>query len=253
MLAGLFVCSSNSLRPRVLRPQLKRDPLGGDTTRTTMRAPFVALSAGLLACSPSAPPPRMQEASHRDTALMQVVDTTNRKVSEFRIPHIEAHLIFDDGQLSEDIIGEHPWVLWNTIIGEGDATDHQTGVHHPSEATLVRVVVSGPPNRTLPGAKVKLLVVGLGPSDTTIKATVVPPESMQSGAHSVPVTLPGFGAGPSHIVLEADLESFDSTGTQFIPFRLDGTGCEPIKLSAQLITDRPVDSLDADIPFECGE
>jgi len=28
-LANLFVCGSNSLRPRALRPQLKRDPLGG--------------------------------------------------------------------------------------------------------------------------------------------------------------------------------------------------------------------------------
>jgi len=29
-LANLFVCGSNSLRPRALRPQLKRDPLGRD-------------------------------------------------------------------------------------------------------------------------------------------------------------------------------------------------------------------------------
>src|SRR5206468_5810253 len=28
-LASLFVCRSNALRPRALRPQLKRDPLGG--------------------------------------------------------------------------------------------------------------------------------------------------------------------------------------------------------------------------------
>src|SRR2546422_4821471 len=28
-LAGLFVCGSTALRPRALRPQLKRDPLGG--------------------------------------------------------------------------------------------------------------------------------------------------------------------------------------------------------------------------------
>ena len=27
-LASLFVCGSNSLRPRAVRPQLKRDPLG---------------------------------------------------------------------------------------------------------------------------------------------------------------------------------------------------------------------------------
>ena len=219
-----------------------------------MRALFVALSAGWVACSTSQPQPRIQEASNRDTAPKQAVHTPPRKLSEFRILHIEAHLIFNDGQLSEDIIGARPWVLWNTIIGEGDATDRATGVHHPSEATLVRVIVTGPPNRTLPDAKVKLLVIGLGPSDTVVD---MPQMSLDSAGKPVAgrarVNLPGMGAGPSHIVMEAALTPFDSTGTQFVPFRLDGTGCERIQLTARLIADQVLDSLRAEIPFECGE
>ncbi len=175
---------------------------------------------------------------------------------QFRIPHIEAHLIFEDGQLSDDIIGPHPWVLWNTIIGEGDATDRETGAHHPSEATLVRVVLTGPPNRTLPGAKVRLVVTGLwGPSDAVIDAAL--PRLDSSGSRSGPptqsVTLPGLGRGVSTHVMQGALASFDSTGTQLVPFRLDGTGCERIGLTAQLIADHVLDSLHAEIPFECGE
>src|SRR2546430_6684672 len=36
-LAKLFVCGSNSLRPRARRPQLKRDPLDGHVQPGTMR------------------------------------------------------------------------------------------------------------------------------------------------------------------------------------------------------------------------
>jgi hypothetical protein len=94
----------------------------------------------------------------------------------------------------------------------------------------------------------------LGPSDTVVD---VPLMSLDSGgtpvAHRAPVTLPGMGAGPSHIVMEATLPPFDSSGMQFVPFRLDGTGCERIQLSARLISRRVLDSLHVEIPFECGE
>jgi hypothetical protein len=217
------------------------------------RALLTTLSASLLACVSSDGKQTSVPLSQRDNAAQRSPDTSH-PLSEFRIPHIEAHLIFRDGQLSEDIIGPHPWVLWNTIIGEGDATDRATGVHHPSEATLVRVVVTGPPNRALPDAKVKLLVIGLGPSDTVVD---VPQTSLDSGGMPVlrraRVNLPGMGAGPSHIVMEAGLAPLDSTGTQFVPFRLDGTGCERIQVTARLITGRVLDSLHAEIPFECGE
>jgi hypothetical protein len=127
---------------------------------SALRALLTTISASLLACVSSDGKQTSVPLSQRDNAAQRSPDTSH-PLSEFRIPHIEAHLIFRDGQLSEDIIGPHPWVLWNTIIGEGDATDRATGVHHPSEATLVRVVVTGPPNRALPDAKVKLLVIGL--------------------------------------------------------------------------------------------
>ena len=208
-----------------------------------------------LACARGDVRQESQQLPRADSVVERPASTSG-PASEFRIRHIEAHLIFEDGGLSDDVIGPHPWVLWNTIIGEGDATDRETGAHHPSEATLVHVVLTGPPNRTLPGAKVRLVVTGLwGPSDAAIDAAL--PRLDSSGSRSGPptqsVTLPGLGRGVSTHVMEGALASFDSTGTQLVPFRLDGTGCERIGLTAQLITDRVLDSLHAEIPFECGE
>jgi len=207
-----------------------------------------------LACARGDVRQESQQLPRADSVVERPASTSG-PASEFRIRHIEAHLIFEDGGLSDDVIGPHPWVLWNTIIGEGDATDRQTGVHHPSEATLVRVVVSGPPNRTLADARVKLVVIGLGPSDTVIDAALPSLDSAgsPSGQHTRKVTLPGMGRGPSTIVMEGALTRFDSTGTQLVPFRLDGTGCERIGLTAHLMADRVLDSLHAEIPFECGE
>ncbi len=243
-----------ALRRRPSRPQLKRDPLGGDRLADSMRIVVPTFCAILLACGTRDVKEAATQLPRADGIAERPADSSDAQ-PQFRIPHIEAHLIFKDGQLSDDIIGPHPWVLWNTIIGEGDATDRQTGVHHPSEATLVRVVVSGPPNRTLADAKVKLVVIGLGPSDTVIDVALPSLDSAgsPSGQHTRKVTLPGMGRGPSTIVMEGALTRFDSTGTQLVPFRLDGTGCERIGLTAHLIGDRVLDSLHAEIPFECGE
>src|SRR5713226_2568868 len=170
-----------------------------------MRSFLTTLSAVLFACAKGDLKQAPQDLPHHETAVARPL-ATSRPLGELRIPHIEAHLIFAGGELSDDIIGAHHWTLWNTIIGEGDATDRKTGVHHPSKATLVRVVVAGPTNRILGGVKVELLVEGLGPSET---------------------------------VMEGAVAHFDSTGMQFVPFLLDGTGCSRIRLTARLITDRP--------------
>jgi len=211
------------------------------------------LCAVLLACGTHDVKSAAKQLARNDSIAQLSTDSSHPKL-QVRIPHIEAHLIFDDGRLSDDVIGPEPAPLWNTIIGEGAAMDRQTGVHHPSVATLVRVVVTGPPNRTLPGAKVKLVVVGLGPSDSVINAALPRLDSTGSpSGETVKVNMRGVGHGPSTIVMEATLTPFDSTGRAWVPFRLDGTGCERIQLTAQLLTDRPLDSLHAEIPFECGE
>jgi len=163
---------------------------------------------------------------------------------------MEAHMIFKNDSLSEDIIGSTG--LWNTIIGEGDAMDSQGG-HHPSGATLVRVIVVGPPDQTLPGAKVKLVVTGLEPRNGVLDAVMphLDLNGMPSPARTAKVNGPGTGKGPR--VMEAILTRFDSTGVQAVPFSLDGTGCEHISMTAQLIANHIRDSLQIAVPFECGE
>jgi hypothetical protein len=128
------------------------------------------------------------------------------------IVNIEAHLVYKSGDTSANIIGPHPWLLWNTIIGEGEAK-------RPSNATLVVVVVRGPPTRTVPGAKVRLFISGGSLRDS----------------------------------MQAALVRFDSRGLQRVPFQLAHTGCDSLHLSARLVPSRKPISRSADIAFRCGE
>ena len=197
-----------------------RDSLGGDQVSVPGVLCFCICGA-LIACLSGKPNSFAKRPSVVASSANPVLPLSTDP--GLRILHIEAHLIFADGQLSPDIIGPHPWVLWNTVIGEGDATD-STGVHHPSTATLVRVVITGPSERSFAQARVELRVAGLDAMDTSAVG-----------------------------VMEAPLAAFDSSGKQSVPFRLNDTGCVTIRLTARLVTGQVLDSLRAEIPFECGE
>ena len=149
-----------------------------------------------------------------------------RPVSPLRVSHIqalidiakiEAHLVYQFGDTSANIIGPHPWVLWNTIIGEGEAK-------RPSRATLVVVVVRGPRTRALPRAKVRLSISGRWPLRDSMETALVP---------------------------------FDASGVQRVPFHLAHTGCDSLHLIARLMPSSgaraSVSARSADIAFNCGE
>ncbi len=60
------------------------------------------------------------------------------KAADTKITAINAHLFYtDSGTLSPHIIGKKEFLLWNTIIGEGDAG-------RPSHNTLVVVELTSP-------------------------------------------------------------------------------------------------------------
>jgi hypothetical protein len=137
------------------------------------------------------------------------------------IDHLEAHLIFQDGSVSSyDVMDSptyHP-ALWNTIIGEGIATD-RSGTHHASTSTLVVVAVSGPSSGYAPGLMATLEVSGPGRAAETLSDTV------------------------PHL---------DSLGRTRISFRIPDTGCDTLRLSARLNTDT-VAVHHGLVLFECGE
>ena len=105
------------------------------------------------------------------------------------IANIEAHLVYQFGDTSANIIGPHPWVLWNTIIGEGDAK-------RPSHATLVVVVVRGR-TRAIPRTKVRLSISGRLPGRDSMEAALVPFDS--SGVQRVPFHLAHTGCDSLHL------------------------------------------------------
>jgi hypothetical protein len=68
----------------------------------------------------------------------------------YRIAAITAHLFYNyTGGLSENIIDNPDFILWNTIIGEGSAAE-------PSDATLVKVFLEGQSDSYEPGRRVVL-------------------------------------------------------------------------------------------------
>lgn len=125
---------------------------------------------------------------------------------------IEVRLFLaDTGQFSEPITESS--VLWNTIIGEGDAT-------RPSTSTLVKVLVSGP--------------YGGFDKNSFVSLTVAKPKSRE-----MPITI------------KKALGVFNAEGKQYVAFWLPNTGCEALQVSARVGPDGKL--VRREIPFECGE
>ena len=125
---------------------------------------------------------------------------------------IEARLFFaHSGSFSEPLSENQP--LWNVVIGESGASE-------PSTATLVKVLVAGPPRAFDRNARVVLQIDGPTP-----KAT----RSRQSKRLGV----------------------FDESGRQYVAFWLADTGCEPLRLSASLSGSK--EAVVRTLQFACGE
>jgi hypothetical protein len=104
--------------------------------------------------------------------------------------------------------------LWNTIIGEGDATA-------PSSSVLVRATVSGA--ETLTAGAVELVVLA-GKKRLTKQR----------------VSLDAFSASKGHAMT--------------VPFVLYGTGCESIAVKVTVLAGkRTVGTRQLVLPFACGE
>jgi hypothetical protein len=140
---------------------------------------------------------------------------TNHKISD-----VKAFLIYEEnGQMSKNIF-EGEFVLWNAIIGEGDAEGH-------SSSTMVQVVVStdGKSNKTNP--------------------------VLQFSAVSI---------DKKRVNYNKTIEYFfptEGASKVFVPFLLHDTGCQKISMTMKLVEkSKPTivyQTLKKDIPFNCGE
>lgn len=149
------------------------------------------------------------------SAIISAQNKTSPKISEVR-----AHLIYEkNGELSRDIFkGE--FILWNAIIGEGDAEWH-------TSSTLVYVVVE------TDGKEIK--------TDPVMQFSATSEDGkrvkyQKTSAYNFPTT------GASKV---------------FVPFLLHDTGCQKIKLTAKLVEKNAptkiYQTVAKEIPFACGE
>jgi len=126
----------------------------------------------------------------------------------YRISEITAHLFYNyTGALSENIIDNPDFILWNTIIGEGSAAE-------PSDATLVKVFLEGEPDSYEPGRRVVLTSTQEG----TVISDTADLGVFDTEGYAVGFWLQGTGCFP--IELEARLigQSGDSTMNAQIDF-----------------------------------
>jgi hypothetical protein len=140
--------------------------------------------------------------------------------SNHKISDVKAFLIYEEnGQMSKNIF-EGEFVLWNAIIGEGDAEGH-------SSSTMVQVVVStdGKSNKTNPVLQFSAV--------STDKKRV-------NYNKTIEYFFPTEGASKV-----------------FVPFLLHDTGCQQISMTMKLVEkSKPTivyQTLKKDIPFNCGE
>ena len=145
-------------------------------------------------------------------ALSAAAYAAEARAQVMAVEAIEARLFFaHSGSFSEPLSENQ--ALWNAIIGE-------SGLTEPSTSTLVKVLVVGPPKAFNKNAQVILQVDVLSRHAT---------RSRQS----------------------KHLGVFGESGRQYVAFWLPNTGCESLRLSANLSGSKK--AIVRMLPFACGE
>ncbi len=150
-------------------------------------------------------------------AIIATILTQQRP--DVRVRDLEAHPFCEQlGSVGDDLIGDPPRSLWNTIIGEG-----QAGC--ASNATLVVARMEGPKGKYLRDVRV-VLSARYKPSGHQ-RETVV--------ADTVPLGIP------------------DSDGFLYAALWVPRTGCSKVDLRAIILGAAQPSVRQEVIPFECGE
>jgi hypothetical protein len=140
-----------------------------------------------------------------------------RENSPYQIAAMRAMLFYSDsGTFSPDLLSYRGLVnLWN--VPANQRLDHEIG--GPSNATLVMIEVRGPIESYDPGRRVDFRAI----------------------------------SGKKVLLHRASDIYLSARGVGYVAFWLQGTGCEPIQLSARLIGQAEASMHSATIPFRCGE
>ncbi|MCX6089410.1 MAG: hypothetical protein NTX88_03350 [Candidatus Atribacteria bacterium] len=134
--------------------------------------------------------------------------------TSYLITSVQAFLYYDhNGKLSENIIDNPDFHLWNTIIGEGSAEG-------ASNETLVVVEITGEPGVYEPDRKVEFIIQVEG--KTILK-----------------------------FIREIGILS--DKGKYYLPFLLYDTGCFPINIVVKITGQSKPSQMKKTINFQCGE
>jgi hypothetical protein len=166
----------------------------------------------------------MLKATARLAGLMlllvaSVANSSQAEYEEYSVAAIHAHLYYQStGEINPtDLLDGKVHVLWNTVIGEGEA-------HKPSRAILVLVDLTGP---TFAGFR-GMLAVKATEGEKTLLDQTIPLDTW-------------FNAGQKLV----------------LPFLVYGTGCGKLEISATLqglpAANVKTATLKKSVPFECGE
>jgi hypothetical protein len=157
--------------------------------------------------------------------LMLIISAMNLSVfaqakTKHKISEVKAYLIYEENGLMSKNILDTDFVLWNVIIGEGDAEGH-------SSATMVHVVISKP------SADLK--------TDPVLQFSAV-----SSGVKGIKYN--------KTIEYQFPTEGASKT---FVPFLLHDTGCQKVTMTMKLVERKKptvvYQTLKKEIPFNCGE
>ena len=154
------------------------------------------------------------------TAWFALGDVALGEDGKYAIARIEARLFSQGtGELANsDLLDGKDHALWNTIIGEGEATGK------PSSVTWVLIELSGPSFAGTPGR----LIVSARANKTTLLS-----QTLTLGTY------------------------FNEGNRLLLPFLVYGTGCAPLEITASLAgipaTKLRGASMTRRVPFKCGE
>jgi|SRR5688572_2588843 hypothetical protein len=165
-----------------------------------LRSVTVAVAAATAAVALLAP----AAAAHAET-----------KQPAYGVAAIRAHMVVEEsGKIDPRDMTQH-LMLWNTIIGEGDAEG-------PSSTTLIQVELAGPTFANL-----------------------------ASGSLEVVVT----AGGKKLLKQKLAIGTFFSEGTKLVvPFLVYDTGCDELAITATFTTpEKKKVKKTAGVPFACGE
>lgn len=137
---------------------------------------------------------------------------TSQPVADYKVEGIRVKLYYESlAKFSRDVLANPPMVLFNVVIGAGDA-------EAPSDSFLVEVDVSGPKKQHLAPATRKLTIAVTQGKKTLAKRTTFFPLMEDNGRLSMPLMVYSMPSDPVRITANISGQKEPSSRSVIVPF-----------------------------------